>query len=74
VQLSPSAQVSDAGVVCVPTAQPLPDTLNCTPATLLPMFTVAVLNTKLAVMVFGPFMTTDSGFVAPVASPDQFTN
>jgi hypothetical protein len=53
---------------------PVPETLNCTVATLLFIFTCAVLGVKFAVTVLGAFITTESGFAVPLASPDQLEN
>ena len=53
---------------------PVPETVNCRPETLLLILIAAVGTEKLAVIVFGPFITTGNGFVEPLASPDQVLN
>jgi hypothetical protein len=66
-----SGHDKDVGAVCVPVVHPVPETLNCTPATLLAMFTCAVRRANVAVIAFGAFIVTDSGLVVPLASPDH---
>jgi hypothetical protein len=63
-----------AGVVYEPGLHPVPDTVTCMLATLLPMVTCVVLATKFATIVFALVIATDNGLVEPLASPDQFAN